>query len=150
MNLLKAAMHPVSFIRSFLLLGCLINLMALILVGLASMPRLLTMKPSSSPDGTLKTLGRVELPFEFPEIFKCLGDIRNELIITFCLDDDIIDIGRGVAPDLPLEASLNGLLVRGTGILEAERHGVVTVGPERGDEGCPLLIQLLEGYLVVP
>ena len=58
----------------------------------------------------------------------------------FCLDDDVIDLGLGVAPDLPLEASLNGLLVGGAGILEAERHGVVAVCPERGDEGRLLLI----------
>ena len=126
------------------------NLMALTLVGLASMPRLLTMKPSSFPDGTPNTLDRVELLFEFPKIFKCLEVIRNELIIMFCLDDDIINVGLGVAPDLPLEASLNDLLVCGAGILEAERHGVVTVGPKRGDEGRLLLIRLLEGYLVVP
>ena len=31
--------------------------------------------------------------------------------ITFCLDDDVIDIGLGVAPDLPLEAFLDGLLI---------------------------------------
>ena len=68
----------------------------------------------------------------------------------FCLDDDVIDLGLGVAPDLPLEASLNGLLVGGAGILEAERHGVVAVSPERGDEGRLLFIRLLEGYLVVP
>src|SRR6185369_1708926 len=55
MNQLKAAMHPVSFIRSFLLLGGFMNLMALTLVGLASIPRLLTMKPSSFPDGTPNT-----------------------------------------------------------------------------------------------
>ena len=53
-------------------------------------------------------------------------------------------------PDLPLEASLNGLLGGRAGILEAERHGVVAVGPERGDEGRLLLIQLLVGYLLVP
>ena len=47
----------------------------------------------------------------------------------FCLDNDIIDIGLGVAPDLPLEASL-----------EAKHHGVVAVGPEGGDEGRLLLI----------
>jgi len=61
----------------------------------------------------------------------------------FYLDDDVIDIGLGIAPDLSLEASLNGLLVGGAGILEAERHGVVAVGPEGGDEGRLLLIQLL-------
>ena len=55
MNLLRAAMHPVSFIRSFLLLGGSMNLMALTLVGLVSMPQLLTMKPSSFPNGTLNT-----------------------------------------------------------------------------------------------
>ena len=61
----------------------------------------------------------------------------------FCLDDDVINLGLGIAPDLPLEASLNGLLVCGAVILEAERHGVVAVGPERGDEGHLLLIRLL-------
>ena len=55
MNLLKAAMCPVSLIRSFLLLGGFMNLMALTLVGLASMPQLLTMKPSSFPNGTPNT-----------------------------------------------------------------------------------------------
>ena len=83
-------------------------------------------------------------------IFKCFGEIRNELITAFCLEDDIIDIGLGVAPDLSLEASLNGLLVGCAGILEAKRHGVVAVGPERCELGCLLLIRLLEGYLVVP
>jgi hypothetical protein len=61
----------------------------------------------------------------------------------FCPDDDVINIGLGVAPDLPLKASLNGLLVGGAAILEAERHGVVAVGPEEGDEGRLLLIRLL-------
>ena len=55
MNLLNAAMHPVSFIRSYLLLGGFMYLMALTLVGLASMPWLLTMKPGSFSDGTLNT-----------------------------------------------------------------------------------------------
>ena len=50
----------------------------------------------------------------------------------FCLDDNVIDIGIGVAPDLPLEASLNGLLVGGTYVLEVECHGVVAVGSEGG------------------
>ena len=68
----------------------------------------------------------------------------------FCLDDDVIDIGLGIAHDLALEASLNGLLVGRASVLEAERHGVVAVGPEGGDEGRLLLIRLLEGYLVVP
>ena len=53
-------------------------------------------------------------------------------------------------PDLPLEASLRGFLIGRAGILEAERHGVVEVIPEGGDEGRLLLILLLEGYLVVP
>ena len=62
---------------------------------------------------------------------------------TFCLDDDVIDISLSIAPDLLLEASPNGLLVGGTGILEAEHHGVIAVSPEGGDEGRLLLIRLL-------
>jgi len=73
-------------------------------------------------------------------IFKCLGEVCNELVITFCLDNDVIDISLSVAPDLPLEASLDGLLVGCASILEAERHGVVAVGPEGSDEGGLLLI----------
>ena len=65
------------------------------------------------------------------------------MVITFCLDDDVLDIGLYIAPDLPLEASLNGLLVGRAGILEAERHFIIAVGPEGGDEGCLLLIRLL-------
>jgi hypothetical protein len=57
-------------------------------------------------------------------------------------DDDVIYGSLGVAPDLPLEAFLDGLLVRSTGVLEAERHGVVAVRPEGHDEGGLLLIQL--------
>ena len=53
-------------------------------------------------------------------------------------------------PNLPLEASLNGLLVRGTGILVAECHGVVAVGPERGDEGRLLLIDSLRAIWWYP
>ena len=149
MNRLKVAMHPVSFIRSFLLLEGFMNLMALTLVGLASMPRLLTMKPGSFPDGTPNT-HLVGLSFHLNFLrFENVSE-RSVNHITFCLDDDVIDIGLGVVPDLSLEASLNGLLVGCAGILEAECHGVVAVGPEGSDEGGLLLILLFEVYLVVP
>ena len=126
------------------------NLMALTFVGLALMPRLLTMKPSSFPDGTPNT-HLVGLSFHLNFLrFSNVSERSVMLIITFCLDIGVIDIGLGVAPDLPLEASLNGLLVGGAGVFEAECHGVVAVGSEGGDEGRLLLIRLLEGYLVVP
>ena len=76
-------------------------------------------------------------------IFKCFLEVGNELIIGPYFDDDIIYVGLGVVPDLPLEAFLDDLLVGSTCVLEAERHGVVAVRPERGDEGRLLLIQLL-------
>ena len=70
-------------------------------------------------------------------------DPPGELIIAFGLDDHAIHVGLGIAPDLPLEASLNGLPVGGTYVLEPEYHGVVAVGPEGGDQGRLLLIRLL-------
>jgi hypothetical protein len=54
MNRLRAAMHPINFIRSFLLRGGFMFLMALTLVGLALMPRLLMKKPRSFQDGHQK------------------------------------------------------------------------------------------------
>ena len=59
-----------------------------------------------------------------------------------CFDDNVI--GLGIAPDLPLEAFLDGLLVCSTRVLEAKRHGVVAVRPKGCDEGDLLLIRLLQ------
>jgi hypothetical protein len=55
MNLLRAAMHPVSFWTSLMHVGDFMLVMAEIFSGLASMPRWLMMKPSSLPDDTPKT-----------------------------------------------------------------------------------------------
>ena len=76
-------------------------------------------------------------------------EVGNELIIGPCFDDDVIYVGLGVAPDLPLKVFLDGLLVRSTRILEAERHGVVAVRPKGRDEGGLLLIRLLQDDLMV-
>jgi hypothetical protein len=55
MNLFMAAMHPVSFCTSLMQLGAFMLVMAEIFLGLASIQQWLMMKPSSFPEGTLKT-----------------------------------------------------------------------------------------------
>jgi hypothetical protein len=55
MNLLRAAIQPVSFCASLTMAGASISVMVVIFSGLAWMPRLLMMNPSNFPDGTLKT-----------------------------------------------------------------------------------------------
>jgi hypothetical protein len=54
-----------------------------------------------------------------------------------------------VPADLPLQTSLHGSLVSGPSILQAERHGNVSVGSIWGDEGGLDLIRLEERDLVV-
>jgi hypothetical protein len=54
MNLLKAAMHPVSLCTFFCDRGASILKMASIFSGLASIPWWLTMNPSNFPAGTLQ------------------------------------------------------------------------------------------------
>jgi hypothetical protein len=49
MNQFKAAMQPMSFWMSMIVLGASMAMMALIFSGLASIPQWLTMKPSSFP-----------------------------------------------------------------------------------------------------
>jgi hypothetical protein len=51
----RAAIMPVSFMMSFFPIGQFILWMASTLAGFVSMPRWLTMKPRSLPDGTPKT-----------------------------------------------------------------------------------------------
>jgi hypothetical protein len=55
MNLLKAAMHPVSLCTFFCDRGASILMIASIFSGLASIPRWLTINPSNFPAGTPKT-----------------------------------------------------------------------------------------------
>jgi hypothetical protein len=55
MNLFRDALHPVSFCTSLIVAGASISVMAVVFTGLASIPRLLMMKPSNFPDGTPKT-----------------------------------------------------------------------------------------------
>ena len=50
-NLFRAAMQPVSFWASLIVAGASIAMMALIFSGLASIPRWLTMNPSSFLEG---------------------------------------------------------------------------------------------------
>ena len=72
-------------------------MMALIFSGLASIPRLLMMNPSSFPEGTTKTLGWVELPAEFSEAVEGLFQVSNELILGLCFDNDIVNISFNIA-----------------------------------------------------
>ena len=61
-NRFKAAMQPVSFWTSLMVAGASMAMMALIFSGLASIPRLLMMNPSSFPEGTPKTqIGRAHV-----------------------------------------------------------------------------------------
>jgi hypothetical protein len=55
MNLFRVAIHPVSFCTSLIVAKASMSVMAVIFIGLASIPRLLTMNPSNFPDGTPKT-----------------------------------------------------------------------------------------------
>jgi hypothetical protein len=52
---------------SLIAVGASMAMMALIFSGLASIPRWLTMNPSSFPEGTPKTLGWVEFRAKFAE-----------------------------------------------------------------------------------
>ena len=72
-------------------------MMALIFSGLASIPQLLTMKPSSFLEGTPKTLGWVEFPAKFSEAVQGLFQVSNELILGLGFDNDVVNIGFNIA-----------------------------------------------------
>jgi hypothetical protein len=55
MNLFRADIHPVSYCTSLIVAGASMSVMAMIFLGLASIPRWLMMNLSNFPDGTSKT-----------------------------------------------------------------------------------------------
>jgi hypothetical protein len=65
-------------------------MMALIFYGFASIPRWLTMNPSSFPAGTPKTLFWVQLPPVAPQAVEDQLQIFDEV---FCFGNHIIDVG---------------------------------------------------------
>ena len=67
-------------------------MMALIFSGLASIPRLLMMNPSSFPEGTPKThLVGLSFATNFSKAVEGLFQVSNELIL-----DNIVDIGFNI------------------------------------------------------
>ena len=73
-------------------------MMALIFSGLASIPRLLMMNPSSFPKGTPKT-HLIGLSFQrnFPKAVEGLFQVNNELILGLGFDNNIVNIGFNIA-----------------------------------------------------
>jgi hypothetical protein len=79
MNLLRAAMHPVSLCTFFCDRGASILMMASIFSGLASIPRWLIMNLSNIPAGTSKTLFWIELPPVSPQAVEDQLQIFDEV-----------------------------------------------------------------------
>ena len=97
-NRFKAAMQPVSFWMSLMVAGASMAMMALIFSGLASIPWLLMINPSSFPESTPKThLVGLSFQAELPEAVEGLFQVSNKLILGLGFDNDIINIGFNIA-----------------------------------------------------
>jgi hypothetical protein len=79
MDLLRAAMHPVSLCTFFYDRGASILMMASIFSGPTSILRWLTMNPSNFPIGTPKTLFWIELPPVSPQAVEDQLQIFDEV-----------------------------------------------------------------------
>jgi hypothetical protein len=73
------------------------------------------------------TLLCVELPAVAPEVGKGLGEVGDEVVLHYGLDNYVFDICFDVVADLGLQALLEGLLVGRYNVLEVERHCRVAV-----------------------
>ena len=102
-NRFRDAMQSVSFWTSLIVAGASIAMMALIFSGLAlifsglaSIPRLLTMNPSSFPGYAEDTLSWVELPTEFSEAIQGFLQVSDELILGLGFDNNVVNIGFNI------------------------------------------------------
>lgn len=82
------------------------------------MPWLQTIKLNFFGGYGERTHGWVGHPIEALQVVKCLEEVSNELAIIPGLDHHVINVSFSVAPNLPLEAPLDGLLIGGSSVLE--------------------------------
>ena len=151
MNRLRAARQPVSLCTPLTLhMGPMLEMVG-IFSGLASMPRLDTMYPSSFPFGTPKTHFS-EPDVESSEVRERCGQVCDQVVGLSCFDHYVINIYGEIwswplglirlieRVDLVDEALLHAPLVGGASVLQVERHGYVAVRTIRGDkQGCELI-----------
>ena len=125
--------------------------MALILSGLALIPRWKIKRPRSLPEETLKThLSGFSLKLARTQVVKGHMNILNEGVLVPGLGHNVVVIGFDVAAQLRSEACLHIMLEGGAGILEAERHLGAVVATLGSDE-CRLLLVLESHHdLMVP
>jgi hypothetical protein len=69
--------------------------------------------------------------------------------VHFPYNNDVMDVEFHVAPDLVGEALEHTSLIRGPGVLQAERHGDEAEWPKGGDERRSVLVGLLHSDLMV-
>jgi hypothetical protein len=120
------------------------------LLGVGFDATMAIMKSSSFPEGTPKTLVRVELPLVLPQRCEGLFKIGDEHVRVSGLDDNVIHISLDILIELFLETLLYSSLTGSTGVLQPERHCRVAVSAKRGDKHGLLPVFFLDSNLVVP
>ena len=81
-----------------------------------------------------RTLIRVHLDLVPPQVCEGFSEIGQEIVLPIRLDDIVVDVDVDIAADLTRQALLHATLVRGTSVLEAERHWCVEICTEQRDE----------------
>jgi hypothetical protein len=108
---------------------------------LASIPRLLTMNPSSCPDGTPKThLFGFNFHFHLFRFSKVCFKSSISMSGFFCLYYYVIDIGFRIVTNLFTVTCLNSSLIGGASVLESKGHGFIVIGVKWSDERCLALV----------
>jgi hypothetical protein len=80
---------------------------------------------------------------------ESLFKIGDERVRVSSLDDHVLHIVFDILIELLLEVGLDSSLVCSAGVLQSERHCLVAVGAEQGDERDFLLVFFLDTDLVV-
>jgi hypothetical protein len=95
-------------------------------------------------------LVRIQLPLELIEGHEGLVEIVNETSGRLSLNYYIVNVRLNeLISDLIFEASLDGMLISGSRVLEPKRHSRVAIGAEGRDEGCLNLVFSSQRDLVI-
>jgi hypothetical protein len=91
----------------------------------------------------------VELPLELSEIGEDFGEVGDELVFHYGLDDHIVYIGLDILPDLGFEALLDHLLVCCSSVFQAKGHDLVAIDAVSCYDRCFVFVVGMQGYLVI-
>jgi hypothetical protein len=151
MNLLRAAIHPIKFWKSWRLSGGFILVIANTFSRVGSIPHRETIYPTNFPEDTLNVhFSGFSSILNFLRLSKVSAWSETSPSSSRVFTTHVMHIYFHVTPKLRVQTPLYTPLISFTHTFKSEGHGYIKKCNERSDKRCLDLVFYLERDLVIP